>query len=364
MIKSLEIENIQSHKKTFLEFHPGVNCIIGTSDTGKSSIQRALNWIITNRPVGNINSSSWIRKDNDKDKLIGDMVASITTDDAFVARLKNKDENLYKVGTEEFAAVKTDVPPAVSEKLNLSEVNIQSQYDNHFMLSSSPGEVARFFNKIIKLDVIDRTFVNTENRLKKTKAALKVNENTSEETKEALSKLDWLDKAESCLEKVKARTEALQADIVMKDLLKNLIVNYEKHLSSIEKYNFIEKARKQTEKIETLSKETLIDKKARTGLVSLINKVQELEEIINKIPDLNNTEGPIEKIETLSDKIKETKALKSTLLTLIQNHKSVESNIKSKKIVIKNLQDQLPDTCPLCGNLLKEGSCDEKEMDL
>ena len=48
MIKSLHIQNFQSHKKTTLKFHKGINVVIGQSDSGKSAIIRALNWTINN----------------------------------------------------------------------------------------------------------------------------------------------------------------------------------------------------------------------------------------------------------------------------------------------------------------------------
>ena len=38
MIKSLEIKNVQSHKNSRLEFSPGINALVGTSNNGKSAI--------------------------------------------------------------------------------------------------------------------------------------------------------------------------------------------------------------------------------------------------------------------------------------------------------------------------------------
>jgi len=46
MINSLTIQNFQSHKNTTLEFDNGINIIIGQSDSGKTAIIRALNWVI------------------------------------------------------------------------------------------------------------------------------------------------------------------------------------------------------------------------------------------------------------------------------------------------------------------------------
>ena len=52
MIKSIQIKNIQSHKDTSLEFSPGINAIVGSSNNGKSAVLRALYWARYNRPLG------------------------------------------------------------------------------------------------------------------------------------------------------------------------------------------------------------------------------------------------------------------------------------------------------------------------
>ena len=52
MINSVVVRNFQIHKKTSIEFVSGVNIISGTSDNGKSSLIRAMRWVIENRPQG------------------------------------------------------------------------------------------------------------------------------------------------------------------------------------------------------------------------------------------------------------------------------------------------------------------------
>ena len=59
MIQSVHIQNFQSHKNSTLEFSPGVNIIVGTSDSGKTAIIRALRWVVWNRPSGDSLRSTW-----------------------------------------------------------------------------------------------------------------------------------------------------------------------------------------------------------------------------------------------------------------------------------------------------------------
>lgn len=49
-IVKLQIINFQDHKNTIINFKPGMNLLVGSSDSGKSAILRALNFIFHNIP--------------------------------------------------------------------------------------------------------------------------------------------------------------------------------------------------------------------------------------------------------------------------------------------------------------------------
>ena len=59
MIKEISIKNFQSHKDSHIELSDGVNIIVGASDSGKSSLIRAIKWLATNRPSGESIRSTW-----------------------------------------------------------------------------------------------------------------------------------------------------------------------------------------------------------------------------------------------------------------------------------------------------------------
>ena len=50
MIKSIHVVGFQSHADSTIEFDPGVNVLIGQSDSGKTAVVRALDWALNNRP--------------------------------------------------------------------------------------------------------------------------------------------------------------------------------------------------------------------------------------------------------------------------------------------------------------------------
>jgi len=147
MLKSLSISNFQSHKNSILNFAPGVNCIVGESDSGKTAILRALNWIITNRPSGDAFRSSWGGVTECRVDL---------TDGNWIARTKDKDGNQYELNAEVMKAMGMTVPESIAKVLNLNSVNIQGQMDSPFLLASSAGEVAQTLNEVVGLEDIDK----------------------------------------------------------------------------------------------------------------------------------------------------------------------------------------------------------------
>ena len=149
MINSIEVNNFQSHKHTVLEFHPGVNVIIGPSDSGKSGLLRSLKWPITNRPSGSDIRSWWGGKTEVK----------LSFDNGDVTRSKDKiEEYILKKPKKKplvLHAFKTVVPDSISEFINMTEINMQAQIEPPFLLSKTSGEVATYFNKVANLDKID-----------------------------------------------------------------------------------------------------------------------------------------------------------------------------------------------------------------
>lgn len=143
MINSLYIKNFQSHKDSILEFSENVNVIIGESDSGKSSIIRAIIWLLTNRPKG----SNFI---NDEENTV---LVSLEMDNNILQRERTKDSTgSYKIGENVYSTMGQDVPAEVTQFLNLSDINVQSQLENHFLVLETPGKVAQYLNNITKLD--------------------------------------------------------------------------------------------------------------------------------------------------------------------------------------------------------------------
>ncbi len=106
MLKNVKLKNFQSHIDTEINLDKGVNCIVGSSDSGKSSIVRALKWLILNRPQGDA-----FKNNETKPK------DTVSIECNGIIRKKNKKENSYVLNNETLKAIKTDVPQEIQNCL-------------------------------------------------------------------------------------------------------------------------------------------------------------------------------------------------------------------------------------------------------
>jgi DNA repair protein SbcC/Rad50 len=165
MISKISISNFRTHRNTVLNLSNGVNVIVGLPDSGKTNIIRGLLWALTNRPSG-------FRFHNDTSSEADTSVRIDFTDNQWIQIIKNKKQGQYltSVNKETLKAIGQDVPNSVSDIANMSELNIQRQLDKHFLICSSPAEVAKTFNRITRLEKIDKsvalltTDINSQNK--------------------------------------------------------------------------------------------------------------------------------------------------------------------------------------------------------
>ncbi len=304
MINSLTIQNFQSHKNTTLEFDNGINIIIGQSDSGKTAIIRALNWVINNRPTGEAFRSSWG----------GGTDVNLWVDKQAIRRGKGKTnfynlQNLTSVageGDEKFLSFGQDVPDEIKNLVNFSSLNLQGQFDSPFLLAMSGGEVARYLNKIVYLDTIDTSLSNIGKTLRKEKTDISYAHTSLNEAIEKEKEFSWIDKVEGCLVKLEI------ADNVLKC--------------------------KEQKMLE---------------LEAIINDIEWLDEETEKISKLTQHEDAVNKLITHSERSKTNSNKVEKLGEMVSNVSLVEESIERLTHKIKLWQRQfnkfMPDICPLCG---------------
>ncbi|MGD9157022.1 MAG: AAA family ATPase [Desulfobacteraceae bacterium] len=350
MIKSIQLNNLQSHENTSLDLHPGINAIRGESDQGKTAILRGLYWVITNRPAGNVLISHWAR--DAKGNVETESSVTLEVDRGKVTRFKTKDENGYKIGDRDLTAIGMDVPIEVPETLNFSESAVHRQMDGPFLLSDSPGEVARYLNKVLKLDIIDKTLSNVESRKRTINAQLKIRESDIKETEEQLASYDWVEKASRILERILAMEERREAAEELRDEMLHTVNVYQGISEELEHYDQLDKAQNLIQVIYDLMETRSHVKNDRQDLATGLGFWEGLTEDYEQYKDLKKAEKDVTNLDRLLTMKKDYKNLRAALLESRANYAQLKIDRKELGSLIEELYNQMPDTCPLCGGAL------------
>ena len=308
MIKLISGYNFQSHRESILDLSSKVNVLIGSSDTGKTAIiLRLLNWVINNRPGGDSFRSSWG----------GDTWGYIEIDNFLIGRCKTSKDNIYTItdpdGKEQvFKAMGQNVPEPIQQLLNFSELNLQKQFDQPFLLSLSPGEAGRYFNKIANLDKISLSETNIARTIRQEASDLKYSENELKNKNKEIQEYDWLDEADGRLTVLENAQKEIQSLTREESDLSDLIIN-------------ITECQEQLDEIEPLWK-------AKEKVKQLLENENEIKELKERQLKLERT---ISSIENTEFELMKTKA-----------------ELKLKR---ERFHKIMPLTCPLCGQEIKKG---------
>lgn len=149
------------------------NAIRGMSDSGKSSISRAINWVLYNRPVKAV--AEYVAYDEEHC-----FVTVFFSDNTAITRGRRRDENYYildKNGKKtEFKGFGFEVPPEITEAHGMPRVvfddnysmslNVGMQNDPVFLFDDSDSRKSKLLGKISGAERMDGGIdvINTWNR--------------------------------------------------------------------------------------------------------------------------------------------------------------------------------------------------------
>lgn len=344
MIERIKLNNFQSHENSELVFSPGVNVIIGQSDSGKTAIIRALRWLVWNRPLGDAYISHWADKCS----------VEIEVDKHTIKRIKErKNSNAYYLDGKLFSAIGGDVPDEIIRLLNLDEINLQQQLDRPFLLDSSPGEVAQHFNKIAHLDIIDTSIRKVLQWTRKLQQDLASKESEIEHLEDELHKfhsLPLLEEKVDALELKQTQVQASKDEVKRLDEIVKELNRLETEIASYAKVVAVEK------KIDAILLNIADKNKIEeniTGLRKTSIKIREIENQINNLTKLTAAETKVDNLLELFTKQNKTKEAKENLISLINNIIRIDTLIHSQQQQLLQKQEifneKMPDICPLCG---------------
>jgi len=349
MITRVEIENFQSHHHTVVDLVNGVNVIIGPSDAGKSAVFRAINWVVSNRPLGEAYRSEWG----------GDTKVTLTTDRGdCVVRLRTDKLNAYEINGTLLKAFGSEPPEEVFQALEIDPYNVQSQMDPPFLLAASPGEVAQTLNRAASIDDIDHTIGG----LKRNAARIgrDINYNNEQLIKYELQAAEYayledLSDIVEAAEKAIAERQRILGD---RDNLTNIV-------------NRIHSLRgKLVASGHVVGAEAIINSAVELGTEygTLYGQYDALGDIVGELKSilsgLEDTEGVEAAEPVLQKALASQGSLQSTASQIRKLSGLVDQlgDLTNEVVVLdegladleQEYESIVPDTCPLCGNTMKE----------
>ena len=350
MIKSLKIENFQSHLNSYLELSDGINVISGQSNNGKSSILRSLSWVIFNRPLGLSFKSSFSNK-----KDIVKITINTETDE--IVREKNDTINQYKINNIILDTVGSNCPDEIASVLNFSELNIQSQFEKHFLITESAGEVGRTINGFLKLDAIDALISNISSKITSTNKELEIKKQDLDKLNTSLEKFEDFDLIENLVNQIIEYDSKIKTAENKVKILSYIVtegVRVEAIIASIEnKYDGFEEEIKSLEQL-------WLDYNTNSALISdlkkIVTNIKELDSRIEASEAILNHGVALQEIENNVIKYLATSEVLDKIIYLKQNWDGYFESMKKDEKLIEKEEKEFNDLlkeygCPLCGKV-------------
>ena len=344
MITKLHLKRFQIHNDSTFIFDKGLNVINGESDQGKSSIIRAFRFVIENK-----NPASGAVQFGCE----ANAVVELQIDDKEITRVRGKKDNYYLFNGEKYKALRTDVPSEISSVINFGEPNLKPQYPEHYLITDSPGEVARKLNSFIGLDDIDKSQKIVNSIISSTKNEISKYESIIDKTKEDLKEYKNIDQYDEILTKcenewnnivgIKAKIENL-GEII--SLLLDYTEKLPKYTRVCDLKNKVDSFIEESTNLEN-SKQSI--KNLKIIIEDLESKKQSLKESSINI-DINHINMLIKEYNDIEEKKKGINILNSLIKVINldkKKHRIAKNNVEK---LTKKYADTMKDIgiCPLC----------------
>lgn len=349
MIRKIELHNFKNHKRKIIEFSDGVNVITGTSDSGKSAVLKGIYWTVFNKPSG-FSFKNKSAKPSDPTSV------SITFDSGDnVTRFRGGTHNKYLVNSESFSELRSGIPDEVSALLNITDVNMQTQFESHYLLSWSPGEVAKKLNSIAGLDIIDRMVSVLNKRLSRTKNTLFNTEENLKSEQKVLEEYKYVGKLKKAAKFVRTQLKTLKEQRAKADKLKqtrNKLSQVEAQLIELRWVSLVEE---KVQELLVLSDSYDAYSRKSLRIASLLKKLRSVEASIvaaEKVAEASNT---TQKLVSLYEDYRALLTKKERMNVCVLKIKEIEKKFAVLSRAVNESEEEYKEAmdninvCPLCG---------------
>lgn len=353
-IKNLILNNFQQWKTGLIKFKPGLNVIVGNTESGKSTLFRAISSILTGKMP-----EDYIRK-NEKDCQV-----KIEFDNnTYFRRFRSKKENIADANGVIFERVGKDLPFEYFKILGNTKIDfgskelslcLYSQFEPHFFITLSDYDKSKLIGTICGIDIVDKLVDSINKDIRANNTNIKFIQSQLEEQKPLKE------------EKIK-EFDSLQIKV------DNMLTQY----NDITKYfNLLETLLNLKNKKVLLENDISVVNNKLNALKCKINnfdliKVKELQKLNNLKNILNPLNLEISNIQAKKELLKTTNPIDIKNVNLmydlyfikqklnsVNNDISACTNLKNQQEKdLKNLELKKTellkdfDKCPLCGGII------------
>ncbi len=334
MIKRIELENWKSHHETTLEFSDGVNALIGTMGSGKSSVLEALTFGLygttpslksreitlddairrTPSEASEARVKVWLELDGDEYTVEREIERGSGTRRS---ELRKSGELLEAPSTQEVTEQVEKILGMDFRSFTRAIYAEQNKLD--LFLEMRPGDRKEKIDELLKLDRFEdarQTTVKVENRLKD---KMKQKQDELSDLEDDFDR-DELEELEDEIAETEEELEELE------DEIEELEDSREKHEERLEE---LEGKKEKQEKV----KEKITRLEARKEAVK-----EELEEILEKVKDIENVE---QRLEDTREELEEMEAKREKIERLEQKLELKEENRKELWEDIEELEEEV-----------------------
>lgn len=340
----IEITNFQKWKHLNIDFTDGVNCIIAPTDSGKSAIIRALCWVLFNKNYKNLR-----RKDKNNEVSASTSVKLTIeheNETFIVERYVDNKTNYYKFNDEVFKALNKKVPDKIQKLFSVSDINVQTQFDPPFLITSTSGDISKLINEMIGLEEMDAMEQQVNSEMKACLSEEKNLETTISSTQYDLSSFVLLSDFESDYNKA----SSLYQKIADNDQeLRKIALN----VSNIASINStLSLIRTKTQEEECFH-----------SIGAMLKSVQESKEQLDRLRKLttilsqkNITIPDSSFLDEKYNKLKQVVTTKNTIQKLVEHIAAINKDMKVCSERLKLTEDALSEikVCPTCGRAIEK----------
>jgi DNA repair protein SbcC/Rad50 len=347
MLKEIQLVNFEPHEDTELKFDSGLNVICGSSDSGKSSLIRAMKWVGLNSMRGD----GFIRNGESRAEV------TVVSGDHSVTRVRSSSVNSYSVDDGiPLKGFGSNLPEGVEQALKLGDINFQSQLEPHFLMSATGGETGKFLNRIVSLDEIDGVLTTVESERRRNVRMIEEGEGEIADLREELLTYQDLDAAaESYGKLVELSGELSEAEEYVGKLtpLRDRLAGLDPRMARLSNAG---EAAKEADSLGEAAKQWKAAVQREKALIDLAGSLDRVREGIQSIQGVPEAAAALTGIQSLYDgmsrkwdRVETLEKLSRQLKSKAKDISRAETERKSAETRLHNQIQELPEQCPYCG---------------